>query len=601
MAIFEGSIGTPSGGFNLKVEYSINQSVLNNYSDITATGYVKRNKSTYYPYNSTSSASLNIEGNVASASPSYNLGSDGYKAIMSHSARIYHNSDGTKSITISFSFNGKLSNYYPNGSISQTITLPRINRKANINSFIGNDIEGNFSVNYTSYVSSYTYKLRLSIPNVARLETFEYSSGTTFNFSNETITYLYNYMKNTNSVSIGAVIETWDGNNKIGESEELINVCVINNANPIFNNFVFEDTNPTTIALTGNNQSIIQGYSNVKATIPVEYIAKPQKGANMIKYSYICGDVQKDILYSSEEKTSNTIENVKLGVFNVYAIDSRNNSTLVTKNANTTISYNPLLKDNINVLRDNGISENTKLSLKGTINLVNFGMVTNSIKSAKFRYKPTDTSTWSEYKEINVSVDETGNYLFNDNIMGDTDDGFDISNSYNIEVLISDELSSVTFTANLPSGIPNIALHKNGVGIMGKYDTNEGGLFQIGSKNIFKYSTEETDTGFKWIDGKKLYRRVVPVTFEGSSDVKTTAHGIANLEEVIDKTLKWYDNEDKTWYTNDKDAGSNATYFVKYNGVDNTNVKIMAMPANYDWQSRTRARTITLIYTKTTD
>ena len=64
-----------------------------------------------------------------------------------------------------------------------------------------------------------------------------------------------------------------------------------------------------------------------------------------------------------------------------------------------------------------------------------------------------------------------------------------IINTYNIEVIISDELSSVTFTANLGSGVPNIALHKNGVGIMGPYNVEEGGLLQIEGKNICQLAT----------------------------------------------------------------------------------------------------------------
>lgn len=257
------------------------------------------------------------------------------------------------------------------------------------------------------------------------------------------------------------------------------------NANPIFNNFVFEDTNTVTLALTGNNQNIIQGYSNVKATIPVEFIAEAQKGASMVKYSFTCSDNQRDITYSDSESTNNTIENVKSGVFNVYAIDSRNNSTLVTKNANQTIAYNPLTKGNITVTRQNGSSEQTTLALNGKADLVDFGDVINSIQEAKFRYKITDSSAWSSYNNITLTVDNDGNYSFNKLIQGDTNNGFDVEHSYNIEVVISDELSSVTFTANLGSGIPNIALHKNGVGIMGKYDTNIGGALQVEGRPIY--------------------------------------------------------------------------------------------------------------------
>ena len=57
----------------------------------------------------------------------------------------------------------------------------------------------------------------------------------------------------------------------------------ITNANPTFYNFIFEDINSTTVSLTGNNQNVIIGYSNVRATIPLEYKAIANKQATMSK------------------------------------------------------------------------------------------------------------------------------------------------------------------------------------------------------------------------------------------------------------------------------------------------------------------------------
>ena len=442
-----------------------------------------------------------------------------------------HNADGSypgRNVGIS------ASSWHMSGATSGNIYAGKINRLAVINTFTGNDINGNFNVTYTSYISTYTYKLRLSIPNVIALETYEYASNTTFTLSNETIEYLYTYTTNSNTVRLGAVIETWNGNTKLGESTELINVCVISNANPIFTNFTFEDTNSTTTALTGNNKKIIQGYSNVKATIPTEFIAEAQKGATMVKYSFTCSDDQKDIIYSASESTNNTINNVKSGVFNVYAIDSRNNSTLVTKNANQTISYTPITKGTATTTRQNGVLEQTTLSLNGTVDLVNFGQVTNSIQEAKFRYKITDSSTWSNYRNITLTVDNNGNYSYNGLIQGDTNNGFDTGHSYNIEIVVSDNLSTVTFTANLGSGIPNIALHKNGVGIMGKYDTSVGGLLQVAGKSIYvNYSTNEVDTGKKDNNGRKVYQKMYEFSNISPGNTKYTALGIDNLYRIV--------------------------------------------------------------------
>ena len=457
--------------------------------------------------------------------------SPGYHLLGTKDIVIGHATDGTfpgRNVGIS------ASSWHMSGATSGNIYAGKINRLATINSFTGNDIEGNFNVTYTSYISTYTYKLRLSIPYVIALETYEYASNTTFTLSNETIEYLYTYTTNSNTVRLGAVIETWDGNTKLGESTELINVCVISNANPIFTNFTFEDTNSKTTALTGNNQKIIQGYSNVKATIPTEFIAEAQKGATMVKYSFTCSDDQKDIIYSASESTNNTINNVKSGVFNVYAIDSRNNSTLVTKNANQTISYTPITKGTATTIRQNGVLEQTTLSLNGTVDLVNFGQVTNSIQEAKFRYKITDSSTWSNYRNITLTIDNNGNYSYNGLIQGDTNNGFDTGHSYNIEIVVSDNLSTVTFTANLGSGIPNIALHKNGVGIMGKYDASVGGLLQVAGKSIYvNYSTNEVDTGKKDNDGRKIYQKMYEFSNISPNNTKYTALGIDNLYRIV--------------------------------------------------------------------
>ena len=522
--------------------------------------------------------------------------SPGYHLLGTKDITVGHNNDGSypgRYVGIS------ASSYHMSGSTGGNIYAGNINRLATINSFTGNDIEGSFNVTYTSYVSSYTYKLRISIPNVIALETFNYSSGTTFTLSNNSITYLYNYMRNANSVRIGAVIETWNGGTKLGESVELINVCVISNANPIFTNFTFEDTNAITVALTGNNQNIIQGYSNVKATIPVEFIAEAQKGASLVKYSFTCSDDQRDITYSATESTNNTIENVKSGVFNVYAIDSRNNSTLVTKNAGTTIAYNPLTKGDISVTRQNGSSEQTTLALNGKADLVDFGDVINSIQEAKFRYKITDSSAWSNYNNITLTVDNDGNYSFNGLIQGDTNNGFDVEHSYNIEVVISDELSSVTFTANLGSGIPNIALHKNGVGIMGKYNQNNGGLFQISGENVFEYSTREIKIGTT-DNNEPLYRKKI---IENVSNGSSTSD-ISNLNI---KEIHYYDSVcyRKGQYNNDYEepyySGQNDYFriFFRTNNISSdypTSIQYRIASSYSSFIIKT-----TIYYTKTTD
>ena len=47
------------------------------------------------------------------------------------------------------------------------------------------------------------------------------------------------------------------------------------------------------------------------------------------------------------------------------------------------------------------------------------------------------------------------------------------------------------------------------------------------------YSTNEIDTGLKWIDGKTIYRKVINVGDIGASGTATYTHNISNFEHVV--------------------------------------------------------------------
>ena len=445
----------------------LSQSTSGNYTTFRLYGYFYYGGGTQV--SSQTSGGFYLDGTYIYGA-SYTFG-PGYHLLGTKDITVGHNNDGSypgRYVGIS------AQSWHMSGSAGGNIYAGNITRQAYVTGATDFNDEGNPRITFTN-PAGFRINARLEFAGtVIRRDNIANTGSYTFDLTSAERDLLRSKCPNSNTLTVREVIATClSGTTEAFWSWQDKTMSIVN-GNPTFSNFEFEDVNPTTLALTGNNQNIIQGFSSVKATIPVEYIATANKYATMSKYSFTCSDVQRDITYSSDSSTNNTIENVKSGVFNVYAIDSRNNSTQVTKNANETISYNPLVKGNISIARQNGVAEETTLTINGTIDLKDFGQVVNSIQESKYRYKTTDSSTWSNYKNITVSVDNEGNISFSNLIQGDTADGFDIGNSYNIEVLISDELSSVTFTANLGSGIPNIALHKDGVSIMGKYDTNEG-------------------------------------------------------------------------------------------------------------------------------
>lgn len=118
------------------------------------------------------------------------------------------------------------------------------------------------------------------------------------------------------------------------------------------------------------------------------------------------------------------------------------------------------------------------------------------------------------------------------------------------------------------------------------------------------YSTQETFTEKYWIDGKKIYRKVVPVNFGGTATTTEnvpTTHNIKDIDYITFHHLSWFDMQDNSWYANNKDAIEGAQFYINLDGVSATEIKVKCIPIGYNWQDRTKNRYVTLEYTKTTE
>lgn len=148
--------------------------------------------------------------------------------VASGTIRVNHNADGSKSIGFSASFTDN-SNGKGSASCSGSMTLTKINRYAVTNSATGtdnNNIEENFSVNYTKYINSWSYKLRISRPGVEALERIDYNtSGTSFKLSQESINKLYDLYGPDATFNLGFAVETWSGSSKLSDGNEKTISC----------------------------------------------------------------------------------------------------------------------------------------------------------------------------------------------------------------------------------------------------------------------------------------------------------------------------------------------------------------------------------------
>mgnify|MGYP006959229011 CR=1 FL=1 len=412
---------------------------------------------------------------------------------------LYHNSDGGLSGYAYATFTkGGTSSYTPNtgGVTTDWTALTTIPRQANVTGYNDFNDEQNPTITYNN-PGGFRINARLEFAgtNIER-DNIPNTGSYTFSLTDDERKLLRQKCTG-NSMIVRGVIATCIGGTTENYWSFWDRTMTIVNGNPTFDNFNFADVNSKTLALTGNSTSMVKGYSNVKVTIPTSMKATAKKEASLSKYRVSIGTANPvDITYSSDKDVNGTVNNADSSTINVYAIDSRNNSKLVSKQATNFIPYSNIEKGNIDVVRTNGVSEDVTLKINGTFNKVNFGKITNSIKSAQYRYRIKGTDTWSPYNNLTLTIKEN-NFSYNGLIKGDTETlGFNVEHSYEVEVLVKDELSETTFTDTFGSGTPNIALSKNGVGIMGKYDESVGGNLQIkGEPVLMPYVLYENTSG----------------------------------------------------------------------------------------------------------
>jgi hypothetical protein len=183
-----------------------------------------------------------------------------------------------------------------------------------------------------------------------------------------------------------------------------------------------------------------------------------------------------------------TINKVSSGIIDVSAIDSRGNSTKVRKTV-TIKDYFNISIASVTAVRTNNVQSQTTLGF--SINLWNnsFGSVANSITSIGYKYKLTSASSYTT-GDTTLTYSVSGNKVTGSiAIKGDLGaDGFNVENSYNIQLVVTDKLSTATYTIILGSGNPALAIYKTNVAIGQKYDTSDGSKLQVNGTTKMKDS-----------------------------------------------------------------------------------------------------------------
>ena len=438
--------GTINGRVTLNSQYmsfyitwSAKQNVEGNYSDVTVTSYWKTNNTRWgFDTGGSRASSITINGNTTSISKRFdstNGTGTGWKkenpwAIQTVTERVYHNSDGSKSISISARANGYAASYGPSNSsassgdctASGTISLDTIPRASKV-SATNADIGSTSTITVSRYSTSFKHTVSFSCPGISdtviesdseasvipwNVPVSIYATIPSAKYATVTIT-CRTYSKDT-----GALIGKTTATMKATANEEECKPTVSGKVT---------DVNSTTVSLTGNANTLIR----YKSTASCKIVATAKNSAS-ISAQYVNG--------VSIPSGTVEIQNSEAVSFAFSATDSRGYpaSALVEP---TVIPYIPLTI-NPTFSRVSPTSNIITVEFYGNFFSGNFGASSNALK-VKYRYKEYGTETWSAYVTISSSsINIPGDGTYNSDGAVTLGSNFDYRKSYDFEIVAQD-------------------------------------------------------------------------------------------------------------------------------------------------------------------
>lgn len=478
-----------------KIEWSSKVDTANNRSTVTAKLYYKRNNEYTGGTYGTGSYSITINGEKTSKSGVYlEIYNTAWVLALTATATVPHNSDGSKSITISAT-GGIPGLSFDSTNCSGTAKLDTIARASTITS-AGNVTLGNkCSVKWTPASASFRYKLTFSLGN------WSYTTGAIH--PNKTSAYTYTgytiplavaeeIEKTTDTMTVTLYTYSDSGATKqVGSADsETFTVTVPNNSST---KPKLEYTVTPVSSLPSPFGSMwVHGKTKAKFTITAEGKYGATITSRYIKYNGVTYDAEDDFTTDYLKLNSDTYPYV-----DIYAKDSRG-FTATDRITFTVEAYSkPQLAaasgerevicarcDADGNLDDSG----TSLRIKAKRSYTTLGG--NNHCQIRYRHKVSSASSYSSWSTI-LAKDDLSTHETDVVVLGDT---LLAGNSYMVQVQAIDDLgehSYITFT--IPTG--EVFCHRDGRRnsiTFGGY-VDEDNAFTIGAGMEFKVKSE------KWV------------------------------------------------------------------------------------------------------
>lgn len=446
---FSGSI--LSGNYKLRVDWSATQNVSNNTSKISCAMYLVQASSWGLGINTRNDNSTTINGTKYTwSSPAIsNGGGKTTKLATVTSGNIAHNADGTKSVTISatFQLNATISGTYRDTiTASATITLNTIPRatqptlsasSANMGAAVTVSMpraSGNFTHDLAYKVGSGSY---VSIAT---------GRGTSYSW---TVPDVASQIPSATSTKLTLRCITKNGSTTIGTKYAYITAKVPSSVIPTISAVTLAEA---TAGLAAQFGAYVQNKSKVKVTIT----AAGAKGSSITAYqTTLLGKT-----YTGSSWTSPVLTGKGTVTLSTKVKDSRGRWSAAKTTSITVQAYSTPQVNELRVFRVDASGgadeqgENIRVDYRYSVT----SLGSKNTASAVIEYKRTSADTWTElltdtalsaYKSVKPATPT-----------------FSIDYQYDVRITVTDWFGAArTYTATLPSGAVILDLLADGTGI----------------------------------------------------------------------------------------------------------------------------------------
>ena len=346
------------------------------------------------------------------------------ETITNGESTITHNSDGTKSLSLSASMKN---NYWGlNKTISATVSLPTIPRQANVISATDFTDEGNPTITFNN-AGGFRINARLEFSGQSiQRDNIPNTGSYTFNLTETERNKLRSATPNNVGMTVREVIGTCIGGTSETHWSWLDKTMTIVNGEPTLSYDVVE-TDEDVIDIVGTNELLIKNVTKPKVTIT----ATPKKYATISKYTMdLNGNYVESNEYTFNALTGNNLT--------ISATDSRGLKTQQNETLSVIDYFRPYAT--INVPRAEENDDRAYINIDGTWYNEGFGNVDNEL-TISWDYRETDTEIWTTGGTIVPTI--SGNtFTVENELLGNN---FSYAKEYKIRVIITDLFSTRSY------------------------------------------------------------------------------------------------------------------------------------------------------------